>query len=54
MAFVLKQLKGGLMPSNIGVTDPARVETLYNQLREVNVLTADLDYKAAYTNDYVP
>lgn len=54
MAFVVKALKGGLMPAKIGFTDPARVETLYNQLREVNVLTADLDFKASYTNDYVP
>jgi NitT/TauT family transport system substrate-binding protein len=54
MKFVVAALKGGLMPAKIGFTDPTRVETLYNQLREVNVLTADLDFKASYTNDYVP
>jgi NitT/TauT family transport system substrate-binding protein len=54
MKFVVAALKGGLMPAKIGFTDPARVETLYNQLREVSVLTADLDFKASYTNDYVP
>ena len=51
---VRERLLHALEQANIGITDPTRVETLYNQLREVNVLTADLDFKAAYTNDYVP
>lgn len=54
MNFVVKELKDKLFPSKIGFTDPTRVEQLHSQLREVNVLKADLDWKASFTNDFVP
>ena len=54
MKFVVKELKEKLFPAKIGFTEPARMETLHSQLREVGVLKADLDWKASYTNDFVP
>ena len=54
MNFVVKELKEKLFPARIGFTDPTRVEQLHTQLREVNVLKADLDWKASFTNDFVP
>ena len=54
MNFVVKELKDKFFPARIGFTDPARIEQLHTQLREVNVLKADLDWKASFTNDHLP
>ena len=54
MNFVVKELKEKFFPARIGFTDPTRIEQLHAQLREVNVLKADLDWKASFTNDHLP
>ena len=54
MNFVVKELKEKLFPAKIGFTEPARMETLHGQLREVAVIKADIDWKASFTNDFLP
>jgi len=54
LAFAAEFLRDNLFTGDLGFSEPARIETTYQQMLDSGALTTEIDWETAYTNEFLP